>query len=188
MVEELYALKYNAYGYGADLVALRLEDLQRIANEIESIAKRNLEEIERYQNFMLQGYVVAECRKARYFVAKSLQEAKEGCEKFQGGFVRVYSYEDLEKQKIPFKLMLEDAEKIKRAQVGPLNFGVLSRYVITLPTPGEEYPPPKVVTTPEAPPTQVYHPPEVVTIPELPPTPPPPHPHLKYGRRYPKLK
>jgi hypothetical protein len=76
--------------------------------------------------------------------------------------VRVYTYEDLEKRKTPFNLMLEDAEKIRQARVGPLNFGVLSRYVITLPRPGE-----------------VYRPPEVVTIPEIPPPPPPPPPPVE---------
>jgi hypothetical protein len=83
--------------------------------------------------------------------------------------------------------MLEDAERIRRAQVGPLNFGVLSRYVITLPTPGEVYPP-KVVTTPEAPPTQAYPPPEVVTIPVLPPTPPPPPPPLEVWEKIPEVE
>jgi len=114
----LYNMDYSAPGYGCHFENVDSSIIYRMADGIESTANKNIDYLQKYQDYIEAGYCVGECVNTLFMVqpecyglAPSVEDA---CEKFQGGFTgHIWTIGEIEARKEPYYKMLEDVAKIR---------------------------------------------------------------------------
>lgn len=76
---------------------------------IKAVAQRNIDYIGRYISFIEEGKFVAQAKTALFMVANTAEGAKESCDRWQGGFIKLYSIDDLKQMQVPYQDMFVDA-------------------------------------------------------------------------------
>lgn len=114
VVETNTAVKFNysAPGIAANVLFAKSTaeaGIRKQATMIEAVAERNIDYIGGYISFIEEGKHVAQAKNAVFMVADTAEGVKQACEDWQGGFVKLYTLEDLSDMQAPYQGMLNDA-------------------------------------------------------------------------------
>lgn len=106
-----FTLNYNAPGAGA-MVTCPGDTIMRIALSIKQTATGNIAYLQNYIDWIHQGMFVGKAKYSWFMAFPTAQQVIDACNAFQGGFVKMWTADEIIAMQTPYKMMLWDYSTI----------------------------------------------------------------------------